>query len=156
MVQSKGRIHLFFKRGNSIPLRLAFKAEGSIIGFQRGEGPLLVFKSGVHFQSAFIYVVKGEGGGTITLYFTENEKKLYLECLKNHNTELIIILSVGLIFVNIIIFVYGTSTGLHCLIFFKIETEVLSLTVLSMYHNNVSQRWRVHYYISKVESTFKM
>ena len=51
-----------FQTGSSMPLSLAFKAEGSTIDFQSGEGPLLDFKWGVHFQNAFIYIVSCSNG----------------------------------------------------------------------------------------------
>jgi hypothetical protein len=89
-----------FQRGNSMPLSLAFKTEGSTIGFQRGGGPLLVFKWGMHLFTLSLSPVLshvltgGKGGGSdhwIILYSTEIERNLYHilihvfgECLKNN------------------------------------------------------------------------
>jgi hypothetical protein len=68
-----------FHRGNSMSLSLAFKAEGSTIGFQKGVVvvPLLVFKGVVHFQNAFITlstVLTGEKRETGPTIATEIER----------------------------------------------------------------------------------
>jgi hypothetical protein len=131
---------------------LAFKAEGSIhYWLSKGGGSTIGFQMGSPLSKSHLFTLspvlmgkKGEGVPTIALYFTHLEN-----VLKIINTDFVIILSVGLIFVNIIIHmylytvlnlvhIYGFVSSYICIcIFFNIETEVLSLTVLSMSHNKV-------------------
>jgi hypothetical protein len=98
-------------------LSSAFKAEGSTIGFQRRRVHYWFSNGESTFKITFIYIVPCCNGEkvvvpTIALYLTLlkliSQPHIDLEnVLKIINTELIIILSVGLIFVNIIICVYG-------------------------------------------------
>jgi hypothetical protein len=52
-----------FQRGNSMPLSLAFKAEGSTIGFQRGKVHYWFSNGESTFKITFIYIAPSSNGG---------------------------------------------------------------------------------------------